>query len=405
MHLLLSWRNIWRNPKRTLIILLAVIVGAWSMLAFSALSRGIMASVLSNALNTLTGHIQVQAEKYRDDPVVENRINTPGPLKNILDNHLPKGSVWGFRIQVGGVASNARNAQSITIVGIEPKKEASLSFYADMMTQGDILTPGDDKEIIVGKALADTFETKLGRKILLMSQGTDQETASRAFRIKGIFKAELEATEKQFVFISLSAAQKMLKMNTAVTNAAVKLPDLELVGPVAQTLSDQLPRDMSVLTWQQLLPLVKGYISMFDSFMLLWYVVGFLAMAFGLVNTMLMAVLERTREFGLLKALGMKPARIIINVLLECLFLLIMGLLAGNLLGAATVSALSGGIDLSFLAQGSEFFGMGNRVFPFLIARDIISVNLVILVLGLLVCLYPAVKAGCITPKDAMAKA
>ena len=116
-----------------------------------------------------------------------------------------------------------------------------------------------------------------------------------------------------------------------------------------------------------------------------------------------MAVLERTREFGLLKALGMKPVRIITNVLLECLILLVLGLFAGNLLGVATVTALSKGIDLSFLAQGSEFFGMGTLVIPFLEAKDILSVNTIILSLGLLVCLYPAVKAGRITPVDAMA--
>ncbi len=142
---------------------------------------------------------------------------------------------------------------------------------------------------------------------------------------------------------------------------------------------------------------------MFDSFMMLWYLVVFLAMAFGLVNTMLMAVLERTREFGLLKALGMKPIWIVRSVLLECLILLAIGLLAGNLLGFATVHAFAGGIDMSFMAEGSEFFGMGHIVVPFLTLKDVAAVNAVIMILGLLVCLYPAVKAGRITPVEAMA--
>ena len=403
MHFQLSWRNIWRNPKRTLIILAAVVIGAWTMLAFSALSRGIMASTLSSALNTLTGHIQIQTPAFRDDPVVENRIKDLQPLEILLPGSLPRGAAWAFRLQVNGVASNARNSKGVTIVGIEPGREEKLSFYGAPLAGGRFLKPGEKNGIILGKALAESFETKLNRKIVLMTQGTDQKTASRAFKIRGIFQTEMEATEKQYVFISLGTAQKFLGTGNSATSACIKLPDLDLLDKTKQILVHNLPKGLTVLTWPDLLPLLKGYLGMFDSFMLLWYVVGFLAMAFGLVNTMLMAVLERTREFGLLKALGMKPVWIVRNVLLECLILLFIGLATGNLLGFATVAALSGGIDLSFLAEGSEYFGMGNIVIPFLTVKDVISVNAVILVLGMAVCLYPAVKAGRITPVDAMA--
>lgn len=403
MHLQLSWRNIWRNPKRTLVILTAVIIGAWTMLAFSALSRGIMKSMLSNALNTLTGHIQIQDRAFRDDPVVENEIEDPAPLGKIIEKTLPRDARWTFRIQVPGVASNARNSEGITIVGIDPEKEGGLSFYGDNTAQGRLLSPDDPGGIVVGEALADSFETRVGRKLVLMTQGRDGDTVSRAFKIIGVFRAQMKATEKQYVFIGLPAAQKLLKIDSAVTNVCIKLADPHRLDEVTRALFERLPENLVVLGWPKLLPLLKGYISMFDSFMLLWYVVGFTAMAFGLVNTMLMAVLERTREFGLLKALGMKPVRIVWNVLIECFFLLCIGLGAGNVLGFATISALSSGIDLSFFAQGSEFFGMGNIVIPFLVAKDVLTVNAVVLVLGLFVCLYPAVKAGRIPPVEAMA--
>ncbi len=410
MHFQVSWRNIWRNPKRTGIILTAVIIGAWTMLIFGGLSRGMMESTLSNALNTLTGHIQVQTPEYRDDPVIENRIGNPGALKTVLNEALPAGAKWAFRIQISGVASNARNSEGVTIVGIDPDREAALSFYGDNVSQGRLLTHEDDHGIFVGQALMDNFETKLGRKLVLMTQGADRETASRAFKIRGTFRAEMEGTEKRYVFITLKAARKLLGVD-AVTSACIKLPEdktqngtnLAILDQTTRELSLNLPEGLTALSWGQLLPLLKGYLSMFDSFMLLWYLVVFMAMAFGLVNTMLMAVLERTREFGLLKALGMKPIWIVRSVLLECLILLIIGLLAGNLLGFATVLSLAGGIDMSFMAEGSEFFGMGHIIVPFLIAKDVLAVNAVILILGLLVCLYPAVKAGRITPVEAMA--
>jgi len=402
MYLQLSWRNIWRNPKRTLIILTAVVIGAWAMLLFGALSRGMMESMLSNSLNTLTGHIQIQKPEYRDDRVVENRINNPAPLEAVLKKNLPAGSRWTLRIEVGGVASNARNSEGITIVGIDPNREPGISFYGDTLTQGRLLAPKEGHGIIIGKALADAFETRLGRKLVLMTQGSDKETQSRAFKIRGIYRAELEATEKQYVFISLTAAQKLLGIKGGVTSACIKVPDVNRVEHMVQTIGPNLPKDLVALPWTKLLPLLNGYLGMFDSFMLLWYVVVFTAMAFGLVNTMLMAVLERTREFGLLKALGMKPVHIVGGVLTECVMLLAVGLGVGNLLGFASVYALSGGIDLSFLSQGSEFFGMGHIIVPVLTLKDIIYANAVILVLGQLVCLYPALKAGRITPVRAM---
>ena len=404
MHLQISWRNVWRNPKRTALILIAVIIGAWAMLFFAALSRGTMESMLANSLDTLTGHIQIQKPEYRDDPVVYNRIDDPEPLWPILERELPPGTTWVKRIEVNGVASNARNAEGVTIVGIEPDKEKAVSFYGDNIVEGRMLNHDDAYGIVIGKALLDAFETKLGRKIVLMTQGADEKTSSRAFKIRGVYRAELKATEKRFVFITLPAARTLLGVTNAVTNVCIKLHDRDAVDVVADAIRKELPTGLTSLTWGQMLPLLTGYIEMFDSFMLLWYLVIFVAMAFGLINTMLMAVLERTREFGLLKALGMKPLWIVRGVLTECLILLSIGLTIGNLLGFLSIQAFSRGIDLSFLAEGAEYFGMGNIIVPFLILKDIISVNAVILVLGLIVCLYPALKAGRITPVEAMAQ-
>jgi len=405
----MAWRNIWRNPKRTCIILVAVVIGAWTMLTFSALSRGMMASTLENALNTLTGHIQIQNAMFREDPSVENRIIQPAPVAELLNQSLPKGALWAFRIQVNGVAANAGNSQGITIMGIDPEKEPNLSFYGDMTPKGELLAPGDDHGIIVGEALLNNFETKIGRKLVLMTQDANRETASRAFKIKGTFKAEMQSTEKQYVFITLGAAQTLLGIKNDVSLACVRLPDNTGINPqalknVLDAVRQNLSQNLIALTWKDLLPLLKGYLGMFDRFMLLWYLVIFIAMAFGLVNTMLMAVLERTREFGLLKALGLKPARIIINVLLECLILLMTGIVVGNLLGLLTLYLFSGGIDMSFMAQGSEFWGMGRMVVPFFTVKDVCYVNAVIIGLGALVCLYPAIKAARITPVQAMSQ-
>ena len=405
MYLQIAWRNIWRNPRRTTVIMLAVIIGVWNMIFLGALQRGTENGMIKNGISTLTGHIQIHHKGYRNDPVIENSITDPDSVKVALDTVLPPEAVWTSRVRVNAVASNARHTSGATLVGIDPDQEAGISFIGQAVKQGRYLKPDDVHGIVVGNALVDKFETKIGHKLVLMSPSADGEIASRAFRIVGIFKAEMQATEKQFVFVTRSAAQEMLKLGNGVSEISVLLSDHRNNGHVATGLKSELPSEIyEVDTWQELLPLLMAYLKLSDGFIYIWYVVVFIAMGFGIVNTTLMAVFERMREFGLLKSLGMKPRKIIGEVLLESFFLLITGMTVGNILAFLSVFALSDcGIDLSALAAGAEYVGISRVLYPVLQIKDIIMANLVVLVLGLLVSLYPAAKAARFTPVEALA--
>ena len=405
MDFKIAWRNIWRNPRRTVVILLAVVIGVWSMVFLGALMRGILEGMIHNGINTLTGHIQIHQSSYPDDPSVDHRIADPAAIEKILRSHLPQGSHWALRILVNTVANNARHNSGVTLVGIDPKNEARVSFIGSAVTQGRYLESQDRNAILVGQALAKQFETGLGRKLILMTQDKNGQIVSRAFRIRGIFRGEMEATEKNYVFVTRRAAQDMLKLDQAVSEIAIRLSEHGIAEETARELKTQLAgRDVLVRSWQKALPLLKTYLQLYDSFILIWFVVVFVAMGFGILNTTLMAVYERMREFGLLKGLGMRPGRIIKGILTEALFILVFGILLGNLLGLASCWVLSfNGIDLSALAKGAEYAGISRVIFPVVWVKDIASANLVVLVLGLLVCLYPAVKAARFTPVEAMA--
>ncbi|MBW1846295.1 MAG: ABC transporter permease [Deltaproteobacteria bacterium] len=404
MHVQLSWRNIWRNPRRTAVIMIAVIIGVWSMIFLGALMRGMVEDMLDNGIATLTGDIQIHQKNYRDDPAVENSMTDTKNINKALKKVLPDGARSTSRIRVNGVASNARHSAGVTIVGIHPVNEVGISFIGEAVAEGRYLRMDDNHGIIVGKALLDKFETRLGKKLILMSQDTEKEIASRAFRIVGVFKAELEATEKQFVFTTLSAAQKMLKLENGISEISIVLPGHKKDNKLVDSIKSNLSSDVyEINTWQELLPILVAYLRIFDEFMYIWYVVTFVAMGFGIVNTTLMAIFERMREFGLLKALGMKPRWIIRGVLTESFFLLIFGMAIGNLLGFLSVFALSGtGIDLSRLAAGTELWGMAKIIYPSIAFKDVVTSNMVVLVLGLLVCLYPAVKAARFTVVEAL---
>ena len=406
MYWQLGWRNIWRNPRRTAVIMTAVVIGVWSMIFLGALMRGITDQMVRNGISTLTGHIQVHHEGYRDDPVIENSITDPEVVEKALHKILPSGALWTPRVRTNAIVSNARHSAGITLVGIDPSREGQVSFIGKAITEGRYLNSDDPYGIVVGEALIDKFETKLERKLVLMSQDMDREIASRAFRIVGVFRAEMEATEKQFAFVTMSTAQHMLKLDKGISEVSVILPVHQEAQQFADDLRAALPATAyEVHTWQELLPIVTAVLKMYDAFIFLWFLVVFIAMAFGIVNTTLMAVFERMREFGLLKALGMKPWWVIKEVLIESCFLLVLGMVIGNSLGFISVFALSGsGIDLSSLAKGLEFAGMSRVIYPIIHSKDIITANLVVFILGLLVSLYPAAKAATFTPIQAMAR-
>jgi ABC-type lipoprotein release transport system permease subunit len=385
--------------------MIAVVIGVWSMIFMGAFHRGMINQMVQNGIATLTGHIQVHYTGYRDDPAIEKSMEELEVVQTILEKNLPPGARWTSRVRVSSVASNARHSGGVTLVGIDPEREAQVSFIGDAVTQGHYLGPDDEYGIVVGEALVEKFETKLGRKLVMMSQDTDREIASRAFRIVGIFRAEMEATEKQFVFVTLTAAQRMLKLKKGISEFCIVLPDHHEVNEVADNLRAALPPSKyEVHKWRDLLPLVDAYLSLFDTFIYIWFLVVFIAMGFGIVNTTLMAVFERIREFGLLKALGMKPWWIIRGVLTESFLLLVMGMAAGNILGFLTIFALSGGgIDLSAFAAGAEYAGISRVIYPVIHAKDVTMANLVVFVLGLLVSIYPAAKAARFMPVEALA--
>ncbi len=404
MDFQIAWRNIWRNPRRTSVILIAVIIGVWSMICTAALMRGIVGGMVQNGIDTLTGHMQIHDHRYPDDPVIDYRITDLQTLQAKLEQHLPEDSLWTSRVRVNAVASNARHSTGAALVGIEPIQEARMSFIGAAVTRGRYLDESDTNAILIGKALAEQFETRIGKKIILMSRDVEGDIASRAFRIVGLFQAEMEATEKSYVFVPIRTAQKMLKIGTTVSEIAVILPEADLSEPTVAQIQDEIDEVKLVArSWQQILPLVKAILKLYDTFIFVWFLVIFVAMGFGIVNTTLMSVFERMREFGLLKALGMRPRRIITGILTESSFILLLGMVMGTLLGIGTNWGLSfGGIDLSELAQGVEYAGMARVIYPVTLVKDILAANLVVLLLGLIVSLYPAFNAARFTPVEAL---
>lgn len=398
----LAWRNLWRNYRRTIIMLAAITLGVWAMLFMTAVMRGMVDDMVQTAVRSLPGHVQIHHPEYRDDPSIANSM--PPPDQMLLDALAQAGVVaWAGRVRVPAVITSERDTRGTTLVGIDPEAETGLSFVSDDIVEGRFLGSPDDKGLVVGRKMIDDLETRLGRRVVVMSQDPDNEIVDRGFRIVGVYEANLENLEEAFVFTGRRYAQSMLNMDESISEIAVLGKSYRDVSDLSH-LKQLEGSAREVLPWYELDAYLGTMLSTMDGFVLVWIIVVFLTLSFGLVNTLVMAVFERIREIGLMQALGMRPSMILIQVLLETFLLLAVGLAAGNLLAVVSVAALSDGIDLSIVSEAMQWMGVADVLYPALEIRDLVTTNVVVIVLGLLAGLSPAWRASRYQPVEALTK-
>jgi ABC-type lipoprotein release transport system permease subunit len=400
----IAWRNLWRNHRRSLIMLTAISIGVWGMIWMTALMRGMVDQMIDDAIRTLSGHVQVHAPGYRDDPSVEHLmpvVDDNPALQELLAQ--PPVVAWSQRVRVPAVIRSEREVLGVTLVGIDPQREKGLSFIADSVSQGEYLANGKDQRVLLGRKLVERLETRLDRRIVLLSQDPDNNIAERGFRIAGIYDAELEATETSYVFAGIETIQQMLGIGKQVSELSLLGTDYRTPEALAEAVKAVSP-GLAVQSWLELDPYMASMLNLMDGFILVWFIVIFLALSFGLVNTLLMAVFERTRELGLIQALGMPPSYILAMMLIEALIMLVIGLAVGNLLAWLTILPIRDGIDVSIVAEGLEFAGMGTTLTPALYGSDLLLANAVVLGLGIITSLYPAWRAASKVPVEAITR-
>jgi ABC-type lipoprotein release transport system permease subunit len=399
----LAWRNLWRNWRRTLILLLAVGVGVWSLTSSSALMQAWSASSLNAGLRNMTGQGQIHAAGYRDDPGVSHRMSMPtGRLLHLLEN--PAVAHWAPRVRVPAVIQSEYETYPVTLAGIVPAREQGLSFIAETISLGRYLKGADDSGLLLGRKLAARLHTALGRRVVLMSQGADGTLAERGFRVVGIFSSNPD-NETGLVFTGLSTSQAMLGLqggaNGEITGVSFDLHDKAGLSGFIHGLRAAAPR-LDIQPWSVLLPLVSAITQLSDSFVWIWLAIMFTLLAFGIVNTLLMSLFERTREFGLLQALGLKPRLIFFQVTLETALLVGLGVFIGLLAGAGTIYAFHDGLDLGFLAVGAQWLGAGQVLYPHFVPGEFFGTGLLIWALGVGASLWPAWRVVRETPIDAI---
>jgi len=403
----LAWRNLWRNYRRTVIMLMAIVLGVWAMIFMTAMMRGMVDDMVDSGIRHLPGHVQALHERFRDDPNIVNTISLPeNAFFSGLDDNIV--TAWTARLKVPAVISSEREVRGIQLVAVMPEREASMAFDTDQVKQGRWLESSDDQGIVIGAKLASRLETDLGKRVVVMSQDIDNAIAERGIRIVGVYQSnDVALPEDVFVYAGLETIQALLKAPGRVSQIAFEGEDYRNTQPLltalkASRLSEQ--KHLVILAWDKLDNYLATTLSVMDGFVIVWILVIFLALSFGLINTLVMAVFERVREIGLMQALGMQPRLIMLQIICEALLLLLLGLMIGNVLAYLCILPIQDGIDISSVAKGMEMMGVNSVLYPSLYSKDIVTANLVVIVLGILASLLPAWRAARYDPIVALNK-
>ena len=397
----LSRRNLLRHRRRTFMLLLAISVAVSGVTFMNSLIRGFQHDMREAVVVNMTGDIKVLAPGYRDDPSIENSF----VLADGWVPDLPAGLVdgWAARIKVPAVILSERETRGIQLVGVDPASER-ISFIGSVSYAGEPLASPEDARLLVGKALAEQLQTAVGRRLVIMTQGSDGLNREAGFRIAGIYDADGTGLEKAFVFTGVSALQGLLDAKV-VTEVSIRL--LEEGSSAAEGFSARgrlmdYFTGLDVLRWQELEPQAAAMFAFADSAVFIWFLIMMGALIFGLVNTLITSVMERVREFGMLRALGMRPGSVVVQVVLESTLVMALGVLIGLGVGSLLVGWLADGIDLSAWAEGVELAGMRSLLVPRLLPGDLLLVALMSVIFGVLASLYPAWRAVKVKPLEAL---
>ena len=403
LYLRLAWRNIWRHKRRTVIIVLAMSMSLSLMMFYDGLMNGFTDAIYGNAVKVLGGNIQVHAEGYRAEvgstpllPLTDAQavVNGAETDPNVL--------AATQRINTGGLVTNREGAFAVVITGIEPEKEVQVNLIGQYVTEGRNLVSDDVDNVLIGKGLADAMDVTVGDRITMVGRSQNKEMRQRTMTIVGIYDLGMADIEKQTVYISLAEAQTLYDL-TAPTEVAIFLEHLGQEDEVIKSLQASLP-GYEIESFQANYPDLANAIDSKGGVMNVFSVIIIAIAGVGILNLLLMAVYERTREIGVLGAMGLKANQIALLFILEGTMIGLVGVAVGIALGLALNGYLMKvGMDFGSLTQAASYMALiKDKVYPTWGVEKLLMRASMVAVISALASVIPAIEAGRREPAEAL---
>lgn len=400
----MAWRNLWRHKRRTWLTVGAMIFSNLLLVFLISLQFGSYRMMIDNTLKAYTGHMQIQRVGYNDDPKIRNSFDAVIPLANKVRKQLNSDMVAARAIAFAMTSSDMRS-YGLQIVGVEPQFEPRVSTLPGLINKGHYFTDLNAEEIIIGSVLARNLRVDIGDELTLLGSGHDGSFAASVVIVTGIFESGNADIDRSMAQLPLGYFQSLFGMDDQGHSIVINAKDLPLVTTLHQQVSAIVSqrKELTVLDWNKLQPGLQQAIKADMASAWFMYAVLIVLVAFSVLNTQLMSVLERTREFGIMMALGVKPARLSTLVITETFLMSSLGLALGAALGTALAYYLSiVGFSYPGMAEMAGKFNLPDRMYPSLSLLSIFLGPGIVFLCSLLASLYPALRLFLLQPVSAM---
>ncbi|NOX89043.1 MAG: ABC transporter permease [Calditrichaeota bacterium] len=401
MLLALAWKNIWRNKNRSLIVVLAIAFGLWGGLFSGGLMVSMGESMVNSAIDRDLAHIQIHNPRYDENNDIKQFIPDPEKVFAVLKKE-PDILAFSARTRFLGMASSATSSYPVHITGIDPEQEKKVTTLSEKIIEGDYFVTEHGISIVIGKKLAKRLKLRLHSKMVLGFEGLNGDLINIACRVVGIYKTESSMFDEMNVFLNQKYLFDVLDTQPIYHEIAIRSPNAEVVAALTLKLKKQFPA-LKVESWKERAPEIAFISDLMIQYTYLFLVFILFAVLFGITNTMLMSVIDRIRELGMLIAIGMKRVKIFSMILLETLLLSFTGGLLGIILGMGTIAIFSHvGINLSVFEASLESFGSSSILYPVLPAEMYVILTILIVATANIAALMPAWKAIRLEPAKAI---
>ncbi len=359
--------------------------------------------MVENYTDLLIGHIQIHKSGFQKNMSIEKSMGGLETIKDAL-RKTPGIAAFSERVKDFALISSPESSAGILLLGVDPVSEKKVSTIHRRLRKGAFLKKEDDNKILIGAQLSDNLKAGLDDKVVIMSQASDGSVAAAAYEIAGIIETGAEEIDKGIALITLKAAQDLFVLNGKVSEIVLKLNSLDGVDAATKLLREKINQTkFEVLNWKEISPQIYQWLQFDAVFTSLILFVVLLVVASGILNTILMAVLERTREFGIMLALGTRPGQVVFTVAAESFFLGLIGTFIGALLGTGLVIFFgANGIDLSAVSSALNNFYIGSVIYPRLDYVGIGIYSLIVLTVSIIISIIPALKASRLSPIEAI---
>ena len=400
----MAWRNLWRHKRRTWLTVGAMIFSNLILVFAISLQFGSYQMMIDNTLQAYTGHLQIQHEGYNDEPKMRSSIKDIIPLADRVRQHLKSDHV-AARCLAFAMTSSEERSYGLQLIGVEPEFEINVSSLPGLIKQGKYFGDSNAAEIVIGSVLARNLRVTIGDELTLLGSGHDGSFAAGIVIVAGIFESGTADIDRSMAQLPIGYFQDLFGMEGRGHNIVINGHDLSQVSMLQRDLQNLLgdSSELVVLEWDVLQPGLKQAIQ--ADLASAWFMYGVLIIlvAFSVLNTQLMSVLERTREFGVMMALGVKPTRLGALVMTETAVMSGLGLVIGAFFGLMLTYYLSiVGFTYPGMEEMAAQFNLPDRMYPSLSLLSIMLGPSIIFIFSLLASIYPAVRLFFLQPVSAM---